>query len=171
MLIEITSFGRRGSRLLKFDPWLIRCFFSVTCLAWPWNTGDIWEILDGGDAESFLPSDNDASLLAVNHCIHVRAGRTTGQQPRQLLGTSLHGSHANQAHVPGKSGLSQMAIFAMSVERSSTEEPTSDAVSNIACCWQSRTPTSYDNDIPVDSSGSLIFFLLPWLHLHNNYIM
>lgn len=30
MLIEITSFGRRGSRLLKFDPRLIRCFSSLS---------------------------------------------------------------------------------------------------------------------------------------------
>lgn len=117
------------------------------------------ENLDGGDAESRLPSDNDASLLAVNHYISVWAGHTTGQQSSQLLGTQRHGSHANQAHVPSKSGLSLTAIFAMSVEYSSTEEPPSNTVSNTARhCW-SRTCTRCDGNVPTESLHSLIHFL------------
>lgn len=90
------------------------------------------ENLDCSDAGSRLPSDNDASLLAVNHYISVWAGHTTGQQSSQLFGTQRRGRHANQAHVPSKAGLSSTAIFAMSAEYSSAEEPPSNTVSNTA---------------------------------------
>lgn len=96
------------------------------------------ENLDRGDAESRLPSGNDASLLAVNHCISVWVGHTTGQQSSQLLGTQQRGGHANQAHVPSKSGLSPTAIFAMSVEYSWTEKQASNTV-GIKHCQQHRT--------------------------------
>lgn len=52
----------------------------------------MWELvkkknLEGDNTRSHLPRDNDASLLAVSHCISVWAGRATGQQSSQLLGT------------------------------------------------------------------------------------
>ncbi len=118
------------------------------------------ENLDCSSALSHLPSDNDASLLAVNHYISVWGGHTTGQPSSQLLGTQQHGGHASRAHVPNKSGLRPMAIFAMSVEYSSAEEAASNTVCSIAWCWWSRTPTRYSSSVPNESLRSLINFLL-----------
>lgn len=115
--------------------------------------------LDGRNIESHLPSDNDASLLAVNHYISVWGGHTTGQQSSQLLGTQHHRGRANQALVPGKFGLSPVAIFAMDVENLSTEKQASNIVSNIAWCWQSRTSTHYDNTAFNESLHLLINLL------------
>lgn len=138
--VWITSSGRRGNHLLNFILGSSDHFFlsHQSNLAF-----EMWERvknLDQGDADSHVPSDNDASLLAVNHYISVWAGHTTGQQSTHLFGTQQHSGHANQAHVPGKSGLSPTAIFAMAVECSSTEKPASNPVRNIACCCWSRTP-------------------------------
>lgn len=106
-----------------------------------------------------LPSDKEASLLAEHRDISFWAEHTTGQQSTQLLGTQQH-VHANQACVPGKSGPSLTAIFATSVELSSTEKH----------CMTLVMQNTYN--VLNDSLYSLImiYFLL-WLHLHNNYIM
>lgn len=151
----ISTSGRRGNLLLNFYPWLIT-FFCHISLIWLWNVGASGN-LDHRDTESCLPSDNDASLLAVNHYISVWVGHTTGQQSSRLLGTQQHSGRANQALVPGKSGLSPVAIFAMDVENLSTEKQASNIVGNIAWCWWSRTPTWYA--VHSMSHYSLINFL------------
>lgn len=152
----LTSSGRRGNHLhnfLSLPHWVIFFFLShQSDLALKCRSSS----KPGSRQCRDLPSDNDASLLAVNHYISIRAGHSNGQPSRQLLGTLQHRGHANQAHVPGKSGLNLTTVFAMAAERSVAEKPASDTISNIGWCWWSRKPTSYSSNVPNESLRSVI---------------
>ena len=111
-------------------------------------------------------------FFPVNRCISIWAGRTAGQQSSQLPGTAAGPirlrSRANQAPVPGTAEPSPPAIFAMTVEYSSPEEPASSPVSSSAR-W-SGAATWCGSSVPSESLHSLINF--PPCHrflLHNNH--
>lgn len=82
-----------------FNPRIFRLF---VCLLWLWNPRDSvkkkkWYC---GVGRSHLPSDNHASLLAVNHYSSLRAAPTTEQQANLLLGSAS----GCQARIPSKFG-------------------------------------------------------------------
>lgn len=115
---------------------------------------------DCGVGTSHLPSNNHASLLAVNHYISLWAAHTTEQQSSRLLGTESSAA-AMPIRLTSQVNLAvSMPIFATSAECWSAKNPAFNTISMTTwCCWSRAV--GRNNNVPSESLHPLIVFLCP----------
>lgn len=105
-----------------------------------------------------LPSNNHASLLAVNHYISLWAAHTTGQQSSRLFGTE-NSTAAMTIRLTSQVNLAaSMPIFAASAECWSAKNPAFNTINMMTrCCWSKAVRKN--SNVPSESLHLLIVFL------------